>query len=114
MTNQQLRDEAMTLFLAVMKTTNAMSWIWFLLSQHPQVEARLQEELKTVLGGRTPTVADLRQCALHRGCAGINAAVSTCMGNEPSRLARLCYWGYYVSWYNCVPEPVGEPPRLIL
>ncbi len=62
MTNQQVRDEAMTLFLAGHETTaNAMTWTWFLLAQHPQVEAKLLEELQTVLGGRTPTVADLRQ-----------------------------------------------------
>ena len=62
MTNQQVRDEAMTLFLAGHETTaNALTWLWFLLSQHPQVEAKLQEELKTVLGSRTPTVADIRQ-----------------------------------------------------
>ncbi|MUL36914.1 cytochrome P450 [Gloeocapsopsis dulcis] len=62
MTNQQVRDEAMTLFLAGHETTaNAMTWTWFLLSQHTQVEAKLQEELQTVLGDRTPTVADLRQ-----------------------------------------------------
>lgn len=62
MTNQQVRDEAMTLFLAGHETTaNTMTWTWFLLSQHPQVEAKLQAELQTVLGGRTPTVADLRQ-----------------------------------------------------
>lgn len=62
MTNRQVRDEAMTLFLAGHETTaNALTWLWFLLSQHPQVEAKLQEELKTVLGSRTPTVADIRQ-----------------------------------------------------
>lgn len=62
MTNQQVRDEAMTLFLAGHETTaNAMTWTWFLLAQHAQVEAKLQEELQTVLGDRTPTVADLRQ-----------------------------------------------------
>jgi cytochrome P450 len=60
MTNQQVRDEAMTLFLAGHETTAlALTWTWFLLSQHPLVEAKLQEELNTVLSGRTPTVADL-------------------------------------------------------
>ncbi|MBD2432330.1 MULTISPECIES: cytochrome P450 [Fischerella] len=52
----------MTLLLAGHETTAiAMTWIWFLLSQHPQVEAKLQQELKTVLGDRSPTFADLRQ-----------------------------------------------------
>jgi cytochrome P450 len=60
MTNQQVRDEAMTLFLAGHETTaNALTWTWFLLSQHPDVEAKLLEELKTVLSGQAPTVTDL-------------------------------------------------------
>jgi cytochrome P450 len=60
MTDKQVRDEAMTLFLAGHETTaNALSWTWYLLSQHPEVEAKLTGELETVLGGRSPTVADL-------------------------------------------------------
>jgi cytochrome P450 len=55
-----LRDEAMTLFLAGHETTAlTMSWTWYLLAQHPEVEAKLHAELDTVLGGRTPTIADL-------------------------------------------------------
>jgi cytochrome P450 len=62
MTNQQLRDELMTIFLAGHETTaNALTWTWYLLSQHPKVEAKLLDELNTVLGGRTPTIHDLRQ-----------------------------------------------------
>ncbi len=60
MTDQQLRDEAMTLFLAGHETTAlTMSWAWYLLAQNPAVEARLVAELETVLGGRTPTINDL-------------------------------------------------------
>jgi cytochrome P450 len=62
MTDRQLRDEAMTLFLAGHETTaNALSWTWYLLATHPEVEAKLLAELQTVLGGRAPTVADLPQ-----------------------------------------------------
>lgn len=62
MTNRQLRDEVMTLMLAGHETTaNALTWLWFLVSGHPEVEAKLQEELKTVLNGRSPTIADLHQ-----------------------------------------------------
>ncbi len=62
MSDQQLRDEMMTLFLAGHETTaNLLTWTWYLLSQHPDVEARLHEELQRVLGGRTPTAADLPQ-----------------------------------------------------
>lgn len=60
MTDQQLRDEAITLFLAGHETTaNALAWTWFLLSQSPEVEAHLHAELDRVLGGLTPTVSDL-------------------------------------------------------
>jgi len=60
MTDRQLRDEAMTLFLAGHETTAlALAWGWYLLAQHPQVVEKLEAELHQVLGGRTPTVADL-------------------------------------------------------
>jgi cytochrome P450 len=60
MTNEQLRDEVMTIFLAGHETTaNALTWTWYLLSQHPEVETRLHEEIDTVLAGRPPTVEDL-------------------------------------------------------
>jgi cytochrome P450 len=60
MTDRQLRDEAMTLFMAGHETTaNTMAWAWFLLCGHPDQEARLHAELDQVLGSRRPTVADL-------------------------------------------------------
>jgi cytochrome P450 len=60
MSDRQLRDEMMTLFLAGHETTAAaLTWTWYLLSQHPKVEAMLLGELRQVLGGRAPTVADL-------------------------------------------------------
>jgi cytochrome P450 len=60
MSDRQLRDEMMTLFLAGHETTaNALTWTWYLLAQHPQVEARLLNEAERALGGRPPTVTDL-------------------------------------------------------
>ena len=60
MTDQQVRDEAMTIFLAGHETTaNALAWTWYLLSGAPDVEARLHEEVDRVLGGRLPTLADI-------------------------------------------------------
>jgi cytochrome P450 len=60
MTDRQLRDEVMTLFLAGHETTaNALAWTGYLLAQHPQVEARLAAEVADVLGGRPPAAADL-------------------------------------------------------
>ncbi|HXG88865.1 MAG TPA: cytochrome P450 [Vicinamibacterales bacterium] len=56
----QIRDEAMTILLAGHETTaNALTWTWYLLSQHPAVEAALHEELERVLGGQLPAMADL-------------------------------------------------------
>ncbi len=61
MTDKQLRDEAVTLVLAGHETTaNALAWTWYLLSQNPEVEAKLHAELDRVLGGRAPTLEDLR------------------------------------------------------
>lgn len=60
MTDTQLRDEAVTIFLAGHETTAiTLSWTWWLLAQHPHVEAKLHDELATVLRGRAPTFDDL-------------------------------------------------------
>ena len=60
MTDRQIHDEALTLLLAGHETTAlALTWTWYLLSQHPEAEAALHAELDAVLGKRPPTVADL-------------------------------------------------------
>jgi cytochrome P450 len=60
MTDQQVRDEALTLFLAGHETTaNALMWTWYLLSQHPEIERRLHQEIDDVLGDRAPELADV-------------------------------------------------------
>jgi cytochrome P450 len=57
---EQIRDETMTIFLAGHETTAmALTWTWWLLSQHPEIEARLGADLEAVLGGRTPTIDDV-------------------------------------------------------
>jgi cytochrome P450 len=62
MSDRQLHEEMMTLFLAGHETTAmALTWTWYLLSQHPEVEERLVGEVSRVLRGRAPTVADLAQ-----------------------------------------------------
>jgi cytochrome P450 len=59
MGDEQIRDEAMTLFLAGHETTaTALTWTWFLVAQHPNVEARLHEEVDAILGDRPPTASD--------------------------------------------------------
>ncbi len=60
MSDTQLRDEAMTLFMAGHETTaNTLAWVWTLLASHPEAESKLHEELDEVLGNRPPTFADL-------------------------------------------------------
>jgi len=60
MSERQIRDEALTLFLAGHETTAAaLTWTFNLLTQNPEAEARLFRELEEVLGGRAPTVGDL-------------------------------------------------------
>jgi cytochrome P450 len=61
MDDKLLRDEVATLMLAGHETTaNALSWTWMLLAQHPEVKEKLQAELKQVLSGKLPTVADIK------------------------------------------------------
>lgn len=62
MTDLQVHDEALTIFLAGHETTAvALSYTWYLLAQHPEVEAKLHAEIDEVLGGRLPTPEDLPQ-----------------------------------------------------
>jgi cytochrome P450 len=60
MSDRQVRDETVTLFLAGHETTAvSLTWTFLLLSNNPDVEVRLGEELDRVLGGRVPTLDDL-------------------------------------------------------
>jgi cytochrome P450 len=62
MTDDQLRDEIITIFLAGYETVaNALTWTWILLAQNPDAAQRFYDELNTVLAGRVPTLADLPQ-----------------------------------------------------
>ena len=59
MSDVQVRDEVLTIFLAGYETVaNGLTWTWYLLSQNPEVEAKLHAELDAVLGGRLPELAD--------------------------------------------------------
>jgi cytochrome P450 len=60
MSDQLVRDEALTLFLAGHETTaNALTWTWYLLSQNQAAAERLHAELEQVLGGHPPSAADV-------------------------------------------------------
>ncbi len=67
MTDQQLRDEVTTLFLAGYETTSVvLSWAFDFLSHHPEMMEKLQAEVDSVLSGRLPTMADLHQMPYSR------------------------------------------------
>ncbi len=60
MSAKEVRDQVVTIFMAGHETTaQALSWTWYLLSQHPEAEARLHDELTAVLGGRAPRHEDI-------------------------------------------------------
>ncbi len=60
LSDEEVRDEALIFLLAAFDTTAlALTWTWYLMSQHADVEARLHEELDSVLRGRLPSAADL-------------------------------------------------------
>jgi cytochrome P450 len=67
MTDQQLRDEVMTMLLAGHETTSlALAWTWYLLSQNPGPRQCLEDELDAVLGGRAPEYGDLARLSYAR------------------------------------------------
>ncbi len=60
MTDEQVRVEVTTFLLAGQETTSlALTWTWYLLSQHADVQRRLEEEVDAALDGRSPEYADL-------------------------------------------------------
>ena len=60
LTDERVRDEAMTTFAAGHETTGtALAWTWYLLAQHPEVEQRMHSELDTILAGKTPGSEDV-------------------------------------------------------
>lgn len=62
MSNNEIQDQLVTLFVAGHETTsNALTWTWYLLSRHPEIEAKMHDEIDTTLADREPTLADLPQ-----------------------------------------------------
>lgn len=67
LTDQELHDEVMTIFMAGHETTgNGMAWTLYAVAEHPQVRERLEAEVDEVLGDRPPTLDDLPQLAYTR------------------------------------------------
>lgn len=60
MSDQQIRDEVITFLAAGFETTaGTLAWMWYLLSQHPEVVVRLREELRATAGDGPPTLEDI-------------------------------------------------------
>ena len=78
MTPKEVRDQVVTIFMAGHETTSqALSWTWYLLSQHPSVEVRLHDELATVLRGTHAPLRGSCKASLHPdGDRRIDAALS--------------------------------------
>ena len=67
LTDQEIRDEIVTMLVAGHETTaHALTWTWYLLSQHPEVEQKLHGELDAKLRGRLPVVDDLESLSYTR------------------------------------------------
>ncbi len=65
MSDRQLHDEVVTLLFAGLDTTTAgLSWAWYLLARHPEVQEALHDQCAAVLAGRAPTADDLPRLPL--------------------------------------------------
>jgi len=83
MDDAQLRDEAMTIFLAGHETTaNALAWTWHLLAQNPQCAQKTRDEAHKVLAGRAPVYDDVEKLVWTR------AVISEAMRLYPPGAAR--------------------------
>ena len=113
MTDEQLRVEVTTFLLAGQETTSlALTWTWYLLSQHPEARRRLEDELDTVLDGRPPGVRRSREPALHaHGRGRSDAALPAGLGLLAAGAGRR-HAGRVPSaaWLARVRDPVRAAP----
>jgi cytochrome P450 len=104
MSDKQIRDEAITIFAAGHETTAiALTWTWYALSQNPEVEAKLHEELDQVLGGRAPRPEDYPQLQYTRRVFAESMRMfppAYMMGREAVRETEL--GGYKIPKYSQV------------
>jgi cytochrome P450 len=109
LSDQELRDEALTIFAAGHETTaNALAWTWYLLATHPEAKARFHEEVDRVLQGRMPNAGDLQHLPYTRAifdeslrlyppapAVQRKAATSTTVGGLPLPAGALVLIGTY-------------------
>ncbi len=111
MTNQQLRDEVITLFIAGHETTaNALTWTWLLLARTPAAEQALHEEIDRVLGDRLPTMDDLAQLPYAR------AVIAESMRLRPPAyiIGRRAQESYRVREYEFPARALFLAPQFIV
>ena len=111
MSDQQLRDEAITLFIAGHETTaNALTWTWLLLARTPAVERALHEEVDRVLGDRLPTMDDLAQLPYTR------AVIAESMRLYPPAyiVGRRSTEAYQIREYEFEPRTLFLSPQFIV
>ncbi len=103
MTDLQIRDEALTLFLAGHESVaNALTWTWYLIAQHPQVEAKLHEEIDAVLGGSAPTF----ECVAQLGYTEMVFAEAMRLFPPSWALSRFVAKDYHVGGYMIPADSV--------
>lgn len=97
LTDREIRDQLLTLYIAGHETTShALTWALYLLSQNPEVDAQVGEELDRVLGGRRPTVEDLGRLEL--------------LGRVMKEAMRLYPPAYVTGRRAIVDTQIGEYP----
>lgn len=112
MSDRQLRDEALTLFVAGHETTaNLLTWTWLLLARHPQAEARLHAEVDAVLAdGRLPTMHDLAALPYTR-----NVLAESMRFYPPAYIiGRRSIDAYTVGGYTFAPRTVFLLPQYLV
>ena len=93
MTDRQLRDECVTLFLAGHETTaQALTFAFYLLCQNAEVADRLAAELDAVLDGRPPAVADVPNLVYTQAVVRDDAALSSRLGHRPTSGGGFRNW----------------------
>ncbi len=111
MSDQQLRDEAITLFIAGHETTaNALTWTWLLLARSPAAERALHEEVDRVLGDRLPTMDDLAQLPYAR------AIIAESMRLYPPAyiVGRRSTETYQIREYEFAPRTLFLSPQFVV
>jgi cytochrome P450 len=110
-----VRDEVVSLFLAGHETTGiTLTWMWYVLAQHPDIEARFHQELDEVLSGRLPEPGDVERLAFTRQIVAETIRLYPAIYVVPRRAVESCTLGgfavrrgalVFVSIYNAHHDP---------